>query len=81
MENEEYKKFHDEIRAVTEKYGVTAAVFTGSSNTEGACRYLGFIIGKINLMEHAECTFNVGRLWQHMRTEFRKTLDRFEGKI
>lgn len=66
-----------EMEKLTKKFGLTDCAFCGVEPKTG--EFLGFVIDKSITLETAwNVTLNVGRLWQHMRTIIRDTLNKFD---
>jgi hypothetical protein len=75
MNEKDWEAFQDEMRVLTEKYGVKEAAFCGDADG----RFLGFAIHQVHTAkEIADIVINVGRLWQHFRGVIRDILDDFE---
>lgn len=68
------ESFEEKLTKLVDEYEIKNAAFCGQRDEE----YVGFVVGKHNLLSMWEVVLNVGRLWQHMRENTRSTLNRFE---
>ena len=75
MKEKDMKQIQMAIRKIAKKYNIKQSSFTGECNGE----YIGFITDPQTPLNLVQCAYNVGRMWQHVRTLVRDSLDRFEA--
>lgn len=75
--NEELQSIRTDLLEVIKKHGLKNGAFCATAPDN---RYVGF--GHLEEYESPatlfESALNIGRLWQHIRTVIRKTMDDFE---
>ena len=79
MQNRKIKEFENELENELEvlisKYNMKNSAFCGSTE-EG--EFFGIALGKPTIIEGYTTAVNVGRMWQHMRSAVRDSLNLFD---
>jgi hypothetical protein len=78
VKRERMKELEEELRLIAESYNVDHMAVCATDQTDGS--YVGFIVGKHNMLTMHETVLNIGRLWQYGRELVRQSLDNFEIK-
>jgi hypothetical protein len=75
MNEKDWTDFQEELRVLTEKYGVKDAAFCGDADG----KLIGFAVSReLPAKSIVGVVMNVGRLWQHFRGVLWDVLDEFE---
>ena len=75
MKENEMSDLQKDLDAVGKKWSLKNCAFCGSDN-EG--NFVGTQVGSTTVLSFWETSLNVGRLWQHMRTQVRNILNEHE---